>query len=313
MSALKTLQESEMLLPAEEEILRDVQEGKARVSRLKEKRRCLLGIEQVAADALREQEDESHTKVADLRRTSKLRKKMSETKGAKILSLDAFRLRNRDGSPKLAVFSLKHPDFTISTEEYGLLDNPGNGRLADIVGYALIIATFIGSIAFFEMMFHWGRIGWFWEGLVGGVAGVVAVVLECLIMFDLAGWIYHKTHDAWLWPILPKEMASCYEDVIETLREKKRVMGSKKGLEWKASYRGVIPDEVKGKIKQARRIFKQVFIVAEPEKWSLEKVTYPPGDPLVVGWDGKLLWLVDSFDTTPLEEYVKLEYATKKE
>jgi len=61
----------------------------------------------------------------------------------------------------------------------------------------------------------------------------------------------------------------------------------------------VIPNEIKEKIEKTKSSFKEIFIVAEA-KFDKKIPTDP--DPFVVGWDGENLWLIDSFDTTPIEK-----------
>jgi len=111
-------------------------------------------------------------------------------------------------------------------------------------------------------------------------------------------------------PELPKALSACYSDVIARLRKR---CARNHSIRLRARYAGVIPTEAKKKIEKARKVFKKVFIVAEPKGFSLEtkKIAVPlPVDPLIVGWDGNFLWLVGSFDTTPVEEYVKQEFTT---
>jgi len=64
---------------------------------------------------------------------------------------------------------------------------------------------------------------------------------------------------------------------------------------------------VKVKILKAHRLFREIFILAEPLNWGLEDVASLPRDPLVVGWDGTGLSLIAKFDTTPLEEALLLD------
>jgi hypothetical protein len=81
--------------------------------------------------------------------------------------------------------------------------------------------------------------------------------------------------------------------------------------------------EVRPKIKEALELFKlqtnhgqvidHVYLMAEVKHWdtSVEIKPRPPRvwlDPLVVGWDGLDLWLITSFDMTPLERYVTKEF-----
>ena len=74
-------------------------------------------------------------------------------------------------------------------------------------------------------------------------------------------------------------------------------------------FQGIVPVETKQKIKEAKKIFgkRELFFIAEtrPESWDVQEITK---DPLVVGVLEDKCYLVDKFDTTPLEEYVSREF-----
>lgn len=60
------------------------------------------------------------------------------------------------------------------------------------------------------------------------------------------------------------------------------------------------------RLKLATQLFgEEVFIVAEADWQAREKET---GDPLIVGVRGKTCYLVDTFDCTPREDYVRREF-----
>ncbi|MFA6429403.1 MAG: hypothetical protein WCV84_02790 [Patescibacteria group bacterium] len=105
-------------------------------------------------------------------------------------------------------------------------------------------------------------------------------------------------------PRLPKAMADCYTDVLTRL--KTMAKKSEKAIRLRAEFAALIPPEVKDKIQQAKKHFRdEIFIVAEVRDWSLTKTAVPrPSDPLVVGFDGTNCWLIAAFDTTPLEELI---------
>jgi hypothetical protein len=111
-------------------------------------------------------------------------------------------------------------------------------------------------------------------------------------------------------PVLPWQLQQCFDDVVERLR--KHVIREQKprGVRLAARFSGLIPADVKVKILKARRLFREIFILAEPLNWSLEDVAKLPRDPLVVGWDGTGLSLIAKFDTTPLEEALLLDTPT---
>jgi hypothetical protein len=80
-----------------------------------------------------------------------------------------------------------------------------------------------------------------------------------------------------------------------------------------AEYTGLIPFDVKDKIAKAKPLFSEIFILAEPIGWSLTKPAILPADPIVVGWDGKGLYFIAEYDTTPVEDALLLEDPANKQ
>ena len=69
-------------------------------------------------------------------------------------------------------------------------------------------------------------------------------------------------------------------------------------------YTGVIPKDTKRRIAEARdRFGDNIFLLAETGSW-----TVVPEDPLVVGFDGDSLWLIDKFDTVSIEALIATEF-----
>lgn len=108
---------------------------------------------------------------------------------------------------------------------------------------------------------------------------------------------------------LPETIASCYADVLTKLKD--IAMKREKSLKFSSCFDRLIPEEVKRKIAEARALFQEIFIVAEPKKFQITEndiITFLPppqklsSDPLVVGFDGSQLWLIADFDTTSVEE-----------
>lgn len=106
-------------------------------------------------------------------------------------------------------------------------------------------------------------------------------------------------------PSLPENISKQYDDVLQLLG-KRRSNG--KELELTCRFKGLIPNEIRDKIKEARELFSgQIFIIAEPGSLTLKEFTpLPKGDPLIVGYDHSVdpngLWLIADFDTTSVEE-----------
>lgn len=115
-------------------------------------------------------------------------------------------------------------------------------------------------------------------------------------------WNGHYRYRAASHPKLPKVIAACYADVLAKLR----TLASSKSRTVKlvCNFNGLIPAAVKEKITEAKSLFEEIFIVAEPSGFNLEEaaIVMPKRDPLVVGFDGNGLWLIADFETTSVEE-----------
>lgn len=108
---------------------------------------------------------------------------------------------------------------------------------------------------------------------------------------------------------LPGPLSDCYKDVISTLR--KQAKRRRRTVTLSCEYAGIIPASVKAKIEEAKKAFERVFIMAQGTNWSLKTSAsrvINVGDPLIVGWDGKDLWLVDKFDLTSVERLIASEF-----
>ncbi len=84
-----------------------------------------------------------------------------------------------------------------------------------------------------------------------------------------------------------------------------------------AKFAGVIPDSVRKRIHLAQPDFDEILIVSEAPLWEVKVEDrllrpVPVGDPLVIGRKGKGFWLIDSFDTTSAEEYVRREFTSDR-
>lgn len=78
------------------------------------------------------------------------------------------------------------------------------------------------------------------------------------------------------------------------------------GLSWHATYEtrfsGKVPQATREKIRSVLRTNDftgdNIFLIYEAQ-W--HPVAVPDPDPIVAGWDGKNLWIIDVFDLTPVE------------
>lgn len=115
-------------------------------------------------------------------------------------------------------------------------------------------------------------------------------------------------------PEMPGDIVKCYADVstkLKTIAKTKR-----RNVSIEAEFGHMIPSGVRKTIIAAKKKFKQVMVVAEIPKWSLKEknIARPKpktADPLIVGYDGCNYWLIDSFDTTSIEHYIKTEFCVK--
>lgn len=145
---------------------------------------------------------------------------------------------------------------------------------------------------------------------------------------------------AWHWmspqfetrPLLPPPMMSCYSDINQMMKVTCQTEANKTRKtiqqEFRVKYRGVIPKSVREAVEKARVDFgtpitkktgiftrktevtgytyDNIFLLAEVENW--EKREMRIGDPIVVGYKGGFLWVIDVFDITPAEEHVLREF-----
>lgn len=161
-------------------------------------------------------------------------KSIAEGNSFMMLSLDPLKWRHENGNPKLAIFSLDSPKFSLASSHDS------------------------------------------WGGS-------------------------YRTETS---PKLPKEVKDCYSDVFKMLKK----YNIKSSIT--ATFNGIIPDNIKEKIKEVKGMFDQLFIIAEPTGFVKSSTAIvPKGYPLLVGWknDTKTLWLIADFDTTAVEDAMMTE------
>lgn len=106
---------------------------------------------------------------------------------------------------------------------------------------------------------------------------------------------------------LPKEVKQCF---LETVNYLARIKELDKTISIRAEFKGFIPQDVRKEIALVERLqlFKEIYIIADVSEWEIDETATPNKDPLVVGYDGKFYWLIASFDTTSIEEYIRAEF-----
>ncbi len=97
--------------------------------------------------------------------------------------------------------------------------------------------------------------------------------------------------------------------IPKDIRKKYKKIGA---VSIKSSFHGLIPEDSRQKIKQAQNYFDNIYFVAEtkPEEWTVSEHIIPRflRDPLIVGVFDKNCFLIDKFETTPVEDYVSKEF-----
>lgn len=68
---------------------------------------------------------------------------------------------------------------------------------------------------------------------------------------------------------------------------------------------GLMPTKTKEKIKEVEKDFSKIYLIKECESWTSTVVTR---DPIIVGMVGEQAYLIDHFDCTDMEKYVKDQF-----
>lgn len=110
-------------------------------------------------------------------------------------------------------------------------------------------------------------------------------------------------------PNLPHKLANCYKDLHKVLIKKDGVTDFWQTTSLRMPFEGVIPDSVREKIASVASKFEALYLITEA-LWTErdQQMVVRDRDPLLVGWSGYDLFLIDKFDVTPLEEYYAQEF-----
>jgi len=199
----------------------------------KKMRSGLLGIEKHASALIAEQE----TKLVEARKELEATK-ITPMPGYKLMGLAPLSWRDRNGFPKLVLFSMDSPTVRFRCER--------RSEYSDEVS------------------------------------------LTCT-------------------PDLPNLLAKHYQDVKESLRRKTAAYSA---TSISTTYNGILPEKIRDRIRAEATKWKHIYVLAEVKGWKVDQESLPkPGDPIVVGWDGEHLWVIDHYDLTPAEEHVLREFA----
>jgi hypothetical protein len=81
-----------------------------------------------------------------------------------------------------------------------------------------------------------------------------------------------------------------------------------------STFRGLIPRSTKEKVKESLSVFNKedLYLITEvkPEEWNVVKINT---DPLLAGVVNERCFLIDKFDTTPLEEIISQEFIKRNQ
>ena len=116
-----------------------------------------------------------------------------------------------------------------------------------------------------------------------------------------------STCHSFIKPNLPKSIRACYTDILERMvKNAKKQKGVARVV---AEATGILPEGVRDKIKERSKLFKSMFIIAEPNGWNSGKArpaSFSPvaRDAILVGFDGEGLRVIDSFTLVPVDQYL---------
>ena len=281
MNAIAEIQEKYIGSPltgdvaGEAEVLRVLQ---GRLATMKEQSTQLLGVENLEAQTLHIQTEAVAKEIKRLR----LRQYLSEKK-CQVLQPEAFALRNHQGLPSMALFTLDSNTSSISLgglstfipglpTRYDRYEDVREG-MREVVSREERFGNWSGAILLLVAGILAGLLHWCYpfEGFLetaGGLIGVAVAFLFLVIALALL--------------LLPGPAT----------------------IEHRVTWKGIIPPDARTTIKELQALGATVLLFAEVEKWG----TIIKPDPLILTIDGDNLVVVGVFDTTPLEKHLELEY-----
>lgn len=114
----------------------------------------------------------------------------------------------------------------------------------------------------------------------------------------------------------PSGVTTQYEKIMNAMVP--LLDGNVRAVEISYKYEGVIPAHVREIIQTEQRgaRFRQLALVCEVDSWKITKTVMPPRqflDPILVGEKAGALWVLASFDPTPVEQYLLNEFSTKED
>lgn len=206
-----------------------------------------------------------------------------------VLAPEALKLRNDKGLPQVALFTLdcSESSFTYYSARgrltMGPLELPENylevyddisSKMAEVVAGKLRRSKRLAwSLSLFGFLAFAFAIGGYSYDKYEGVLAIVSTLSGCVLV-----------------------LSSLFR--FETIREGEFLCHS-------VTWSGLIPPKARQLIAEMKALGAPVFLLAEVEEWE----TVIKRDPLILTADGKQFYIVDSFETTGLEEHLKLEWS----
>jgi len=100
--------------------------------------------------------------------------------------------------------------------------------------------------------------------------------------------------------------------ITDTYRHPKadtsRYINHNKYVTLEHEFLGIIPEDTRKKINNAveSKDFDDIYLIKECTEWNVSPITQ---DPLIIGVKGKKAYIIDHFDCTDIESYVKKEFS----
>lgn len=118
------------------------------------------------------------------------------------------------------------------------------------------------------------------------------------------------TWDQWgSMQISPDKVRWMIGDLWKDVKRPEGMRATRANTAMTATFTGVIPEGVRTRIREHAK--DPVFLIQEVSEWDVRHIAHPVHtDPLVVIHKYGRLWLIDRFDTTPVEEYIAQEFVS---
>lgn len=261
----------------------DIELLQTRRKQLREKKDGLFAIESSAILEI----EESIREVEHL---------LANPEGLPILDHDAvFGMRDKHGLPLVVPFPHDEKEVSFNGTDWGSSHNSLPQAISS--HYRDVSEKLSGRITFFTLLISTAV--WFWTFCAvlvtsigfaiphaNTVVGLLVIIISGVLLFFAI-------------------MGACMHTSFGTLTRTKHQRMT-------AKYSGVIPSEIRQLIKDSTSKYKHIVILAEVRNWEIKMVSVPLIDPLVIGYkpnSGKW-YVLATYDTTPLEEYIRQEFTT---